>query len=83
VSDWSDIGKALDLKPGKLEEIESDTGKAKKRMEKVLLTWMYGNGKKPVTWNTLLGALRDPVVGKGEEADKIQKSLQTPTSTIT
>ena len=75
MDDWDFIGQVLGLTAGKLREIEGENSKLKRRMMDVLLTWMYGNGTKPVTWRTLLKALEDPKVGKKEVAKKIKAKL--------
>ena len=73
---WRDISEALDLKPGKAEEIAlNKMNNPKECMREVLSEWLHGNGKQPTTWQTILEALQDDAVARPELADKLRKKI--------
>ena len=43
--------------------------------QEILMRWVRGQGKQPVTWSTLIGVLRD--VGLSQLAQAIQESLRS------
>lgn len=75
---WYELGLALDIDPGKLESIASNhKGKVEKCMNDMLSEWLHGNGKYPITWRTLLDALRTKKVGKTAEANDIKEKIES------
>ncbi len=77
VAIWQELGQSIGLTPGKLEEIKENDNSVRRRMENVILEWMYGNGNRPISWFTLLEALRHPLVGRSKAASKIQQEIES------
>ena len=44
-------------------------------MNATLAFWLRGNARKPITWQTLIDALNDPLVGLGTLADKVKQEV--------
>ena len=49
--------------------------------ERILLQWLQGKGKKPVSWSTLINVLK--TMGLSELAQLVQKELQTSSTPAT
>ncbi len=73
---WKELGLALEIREGKLEEFDANNRKIDKRMWETISYWLSGNGASPTTWRTLLDALRDPQVDKKKFADKLAEKLK-------
>ena len=71
---WKDLGLALELSEGKLEEIECDKSKMRERMWEMISVWLSGNGIK-ATWRNLLDALSTQQVNKEKFAEGLKKKL--------
>ena len=55
----AELGLALDLDYAKIQSIEQRNHSQEKSCREVLDYWLQGNGCTPITWKTLLVALRD------------------------
>ena len=75
VDRWDDLGMALGLSVGKLNEIKADYSTAKDRMIGVLRAWLYGFALGPApSWQSLCQALRDQLVDHPEIAEAIERN---------
>ena len=71
-AEWEAIGLALDIPPDELNRIESDKDTVKSRLLEVIAAWLTGKGGDR-TWRFLCKALREPLVGRSDIADKIER----------
>ncbi len=69
---WKELGLALGLTPGKLDDIERDERKQSDRMMATITLWLKGGG---ATWQKLISALSDKRVGEGALAKAIEKKI--------
>ena len=74
---WKQLGAALGLRRGKLEEIDHDHRTIKRRMWEVISLWLGGSGVES-SWRNLSKALSQ--VGKDDLADAIEKKLTDKTA---
>ncbi len=72
---WRELGLALKIRRGKLDEIGQDKHNEAGRMWETISYWLSGNGATPTSWRTLIAALRDPMVGEKQLADALTKKL--------
>ena len=76
---WEDLFLCLNFEPA--EENQSmisvikrnNAGKVEDACRDVLLKWLAGGGRKPVTWATFIEVLRD--MGESSLADKTKEAL--------
>ena len=59
MSDYHGLGIMLGLSPVQLDHIEGQHPKLVRRCMEVLITWVEEETRKPVTWRTLITALRE------------------------
>ena len=69
---WRELGVALGLRRGKLEEICDERRKDRMRMWEVVSLWLGGSGIES-TWRNLIKALGE--VGKSELAEALEIKL--------
>ena len=65
-ADWYDLGLELKVRVGTLDNIRTDFTAAKHQLREMLKAWLT-TGDNP-SWNTLIDALRSPVVGASQLA---------------
>ena len=76
---WEDLFLCLNFEPAEgnhsmIAIIKRNSfGKVEDACRDVLLKWLAGGGRKPVTWTTFIEVLRD--MGKSSLADKIKETL--------
>lgn len=74
---WRDLGAKMGVRQGKLAEIDADYGhRVRECMRNVLLEWLHGNAKIPVTWQGLIGVLRDTLVEEVSVANEIIEKVR-------
>lgn len=71
---WKELGLALGLKPGKLDDIESDEAKQSGRMMATIKLWLKGG---EATWQDLITALSSPRVDENALAKTIKKKFSS------
>ena len=72
---WRSLGGGLGLDNGSLEVISYDKrDKAYDCMLQTIVLWLNGNGH-CATWQTLIDALKQPLVQKKELADQIKAKI--------
>ncbi len=70
-ADWYDIGLALDMSPGTLDAMKVGTYKEPKHcLRDVLKEWL--STSPDPSWEGLVAALKDPIVGKGALARQLE-----------
>ena len=76
VSTWKKLGQVLDIQQPQLEVFMKDNPyDTDGCMDDMLAFWLRGNARKPITWQTLIDALNDPLVGLGTLADKVKREV--------
>ena len=76
VANWSNLGLALDIMEPQLQVIAKNHPLDMDGcMNAMLVSWLHGNGRKPITWQTLLDALNHPLVGLSELAKDVKKTI--------
>ena len=54
---WKRLGDFLNLHYGDMEMIGQDKGGSTECMREIIASWLKGNGRRPVTWQTIIDAL--------------------------
>ena len=73
-SDWFVLGTALHVSNRKLKEIEATYQKPSRCMIEMLEAWIEKGGNR--TYCQIIEALRGPLVGHSDLADKLEKMYQ-------
>ena len=71
--EWYDIGVDLKISPDTLDEIRVDYGDTKSRFREMLKVWLRRVQPHP-TWSELAGALKSPMVGREDLAEKLPQN---------
>ena len=72
---WRSLGGGLGLNNGSLEVISyNKRDKAQECMRETIVLWLHGNGHR-ATWQTLIDALKQPLVQRKEFADQIKAKI--------
>ena len=69
---YDDLSLALKLSSSFLDVVEADEPSCNKRLTKVVVEWLKGNGGER-SWKFLSEAIRGPLVKNKALADKIEK----------
>ena len=75
---WYEIGLQIGFRDGELKAITGD--KVERKLREMLLKWVHwptGGHPKPPTLSSLCSALRSPVVGLGNLADKLTEQYSS------
>ena len=70
---WYDIGVALKISPDTLDEIRMDYHDIKPCFREMLKVWLRSIELRP-TWSKLAEALKSPLVGREDLADKLPRN---------
>jgi hypothetical protein len=73
-AEWTHVAVQLGLSGDKCNTIKKDEHDCRDRFMAVFYEWERGSYK-PFTWSTLITALKSPVVGKIELAEKLQQKF--------
>ena len=76
-TEWDDIGRELDVSFNLREGWERDSLTNKKRLERVLNTWLVSECHTPVTWRELIKILKSPELCFTSTARNVEEFLQT------
>ena len=73
-AEWKHVAIQLGLSTNKCNEIKKNEDECRDRFMAVFDEWERGSCK-PFTWSTLITALKSPIVGKYELAEKLQQKF--------
>ena len=72
-ANWYNLGGLLKLNEGDLRTIEAQYPDINARFREMLSMWLRRSNPSP-TWESLLSALRDPMIGQGQLANKLERN---------
>ena len=78
---WRSIGNGLGLSYNDLQGIDESTKSNQRRLDHVLQMWLNMDGEStPVTWKTIIGVVKGPLVENKALAIKIYQDLKEDSS---
>ena len=72
---WHDIGLSLNVSHDILDDLMSSPKNRKYKLDQVIYTWLTTTESHLVTWETVIDAIKGPIVKHIKKANEIQQHL--------